>query len=130
MSGILDRCWVQESSNAQSLELRLGEQPIPVSHAERMLVRVAGEGGRVIGHLQFVSHDRAGQEKFVELSHVEVDSEFRGQGLADFLVEAGVRYFQAAGWQKIVATCTYIRDKFMPSHPEFGDLLTRGDVEA
>ena len=57
----------------------------------------------------------------ITIDHTEVDSNFRGKGLGEDLVEAGVKYARANSL-KIVPTCVFAK-KLIDLKPEFQDVL-------
>ncbi len=75
-----------------------------------------------------------GQEKEALLAYTEVNAtweahtvivpeEFRGQGLAEQLALAAFQKARAFGI-KILPSCPYLTERFLPKHPEFSDVVT------
>ena len=60
-------------------------------------------------------------ERLITIDHTEVDSNFRGEGLGEDLVEAGVK-FARENDLKIVPSCPFAR-KVIERKPEFQDIL-------
>lgn len=61
------------------------------------------------------------REGVVNIDHTFVDPSLRGQGVADKLVRAAVRYIREAG-VKATVTCTYAQ-RWFAEHPEQADVL-------
>lgn len=57
----------------------------------------------------------------ITIDHTEVDSNFRGEGLGEDLVAAGVKYARENNL-RIVATCPFAK-KLVDDKPEFQDVL-------
>jgi len=57
----------------------------------------------------------------ITIDHTEVDSNFRGEGLGEDLVKAGVK-FARENDLKIVATCPFAK-KVIDETPDFRDVL-------
>jgi len=47
----------------------------------------------------------------------------RGQGLAAQVVSGAMEHVKAEGKVKVTASCWYVRDDFLPRHPEYADCL-------
>jgi predicted GNAT family acetyltransferase len=60
-------------------------------------------------------------EGIITIDHTEVDSNHRGEGLGEDLVEAGVKYARANNL-KIVPTCSFAK-RVIEDKPEFQDVL-------
>jgi len=54
----------------------------------------------------------------LDFHHTYVPEQFRSQGLADKVVEAGFRYAQSKNL-KVIPTCPYISSAFLRKHKEF-----------
>lgn len=59
----------------------------------------------------------------VVFDHTYVPDEFRGQGVAAALVQAGLEEARRRHW-RIVPRCSYVA-AFIARHPEFADLVHR-----
>jgi len=53
-----------------------------------------------------------------DLWHTEVPVNHRGKGIAEHLAEEVMRYVTVKGL-KVTLSCWYLRDYFLPQHPEF-----------
>jgi GNAT superfamily N-acetyltransferase len=71
------------------------------SYLDRGLVFIAAEGGRIIGHAQFVE---TGVPDTIELKSLAVHEDYRGRGVATALVSAGEAYHASQARRLIVAT--------------------------
>ncbi|MBI4020467.1 MAG: N-acetyltransferase [Candidatus Aenigmarchaeota archaeon] len=90
-----------------------------------------------------VQHDKVGQKFYIalgedkeallaytevndvmDLHHMFVPEEARGQGLAEQLALAAFE-FARKNHMRIIPSCPYIRDTFLKEHPECMDLVTR-----
>lgn len=76
-----------------------------------------------------------GQEKEAVLAYTEVNTtwdvhtvivpdEFRGQGLAEQLALFAFETARKKGY-KILPTCPYLAERFLPKHPELSSLVTQ-----
>ncbi|HLD77666.1 MAG TPA: GNAT family N-acetyltransferase [archaeon] len=76
-----------------------------------------------------------GQDKEALLAYTEVNQtwdchttivpeEFRGQGLAEALATAAFQKARSLG-MRILPSCPYLRERFLPRHPEFSDVVTQ-----
>ena len=88
-----------------------------------------------------VEHDPVGQKFFIHLGNVEaiiaytqvndildlhrtiVPENYRGMGLAEKMSVFVFEFAKKNGY-KIVPTCPYISQKFLPDHPEYSSLIT------
>lgn len=88
-----------------------------------------------------VKHDPIGQKFYIELKnsegiiaytqvndildihHTAVPEEYRGQGLAEKLALFAFE-FAKKNKLKVIPSCPYIAEKFLPKHPEYKDLVT------
>lgn len=57
----------------------------------------------------------------ISIDHTLVPDDFRGQGLAQLLVERGIADARAQG-TSIIPTCSYVAAQFR-RHPDWADLL-------
>ncbi len=69
--------------------------------AARQRFEVAADGE--IAHLDY----RMLSDDVIDFSHTYTPSALRGRGLAAQLVETGVAYAHAHGWQ-VIASCSYV----------------------
>ena len=69
-----------------------------------------------------LTFSRAG-EGLVIIDHTEVPGAFRGQGIAQALVERAVADFRAAG-KKVLPLCPFAAAQFR-RHPEWADVLQK-----
>ena len=60
----------------------------------------------------------------MDIYHTFTPDDLRGQGLAEKLAIAAFEFAKKEGI-KIVPTCPYIRDYFIPKHPEFDDIVEK-----
>ena len=70
--------------------------------------------------LALMTYKKSG-EGVITIDHTEVDSNHRGEGLGEDLVEAGVEYARENNL-KIVPTCVFAK-KVIDRKPEFQDVL-------
>lgn len=88
-----------------------------------------------------VQHDPIGQKFFIALGnteailaytqvnnildihHVAVPEPFQGKGLAEKMSVFAFE-FAKKNKMKIVPTCDYLAEKFLPKHPEYNSLIT------
>jgi hypothetical protein len=73
----------------------------------------------VHGGTAFVAYRREGNVLF--LNHAEVPLHLGGRGLGSELVRETLEAVRAAGTDKVVPRCSFVR-RFMAEHPEFDDL--------
>lgn len=62
------------------------------------------------------------EEKKMDLFHTFTDPELRGQGLAEKLTEAAFEFAKKNGL-RIIPTCDYVRDYFLPKHKELDKIV-------
>ncbi len=60
----------------------------------------------------------------MDIYHVFVPENMRGQGMAEKLAEAAFKFARVEGL-KIKPTCPYIRDTFLKKHPELAFLVEK-----
>ena len=72
------------------------------------------------GRLALMTYKKAGDDKII-IDHTEVDPNFRGEGLGEDLVAAGVEYARKNNL-KIIATCPFAK-KVIDENPAFRDIL-------
>jgi uncharacterized protein len=70
--------------------------------------------------LALMTYKKSG-DRLITIDHTEVDSNHRGEGLGEDLVEAGVKYARENDL-KIVPTCPFAA-KIIDRTPEFQDVL-------
>ena len=63
----------------------------------------------------------------VDIVEVFVHEEHRGQGIAAELCKAAVAFAKEHNY-KIAPSCDYVKNKFVPEHPEIKDMLVEGDI--
>lgn len=59
----------------------------------------------------------------LDLHHTVVPESFKGQGLAEKMCAFAFDFAKKNGF-KIIPSCPYISQKFLPSHPEYKDIVT------
>jgi len=59
----------------------------------------------------------------LDLHHTVVPDKFRGMGLAEKMCLFAFDFAKKNGY-KIVPTCPYISQKFLPGHPEYNEFIT------
>ena len=87
-----------------------------------------------------VEHDEMAQKFFIDLGNKEallayteinniwdihiviIPEENRGQGIAEKLALAAFNTAKKMGY-KIIPSCSYVNDSFLPKHPEFRDMI-------
>jgi predicted GNAT family acetyltransferase len=72
------------------------------------------------GQLALMTYKKSGDDKIV-IDHTEVDPNYRGKGLGEDLVAAGVEYARENNL-KIVAACPFAK-KVIDDNPAFRDTL-------
>ena len=70
--------------------------------------------------IALMTYKKSGEDK-ITIDHTEVDSNFRGEGLGEDLVEAGVK-FARENDLKIIPLCPFAK-KVIDETPEFQDVL-------
>lgn len=84
-----------------------------------------GQSGRYVARLNGGPEAemtwRRRDEQTIIIDHTLVPDAYRGQGVAQKLVERGIADARASG-TKIVPTCSYVIAQFK-RHPEWADLL-------
>ena len=70
--------------------------------------------------LALMTYKKSGEDT-ITIDHTEVDSNFRGEGLGEDLVEAGVK-FARENHLKIIPACPFAK-KVIDEKPEFRDVL-------
>ena len=73
------------------------------------------------GAQALLSYDQSGEA--LDFNHTWVPPEFRNQGLAERVVEAGFRWAQEQNL-KVLPTCPYVA-LFLRRHPDFQPLISR-----
>jgi predicted GNAT family acetyltransferase len=84
-----------------------------------------GNGGEFFleendGRLALMTYKKSGDDKII-IDHTEVDPNFRGEGLGEDLVAAGVKHARENNL-KIIATCPFAK-KVIDDNPAFRDIL-------
>lgn len=77
-------------------------------------------GVRLDDEYAYLEYSRV--EGALSLDRVFVPPSFRGQGIAAELTESAFRYCQNNDL-KVVPVCPYIKDQFLPEHPEWKSLV-------
>ncbi len=72
------------------------------------------------GETAFVAYQRRGPD-VLYLYHAEVPFHLNGKGYGGRLVEGTLQAIRAAGRDKVVAGCSFVR-RYMADHPEHDDL--------
>eukprot|EP00181_Compsopogon_caeruleus_P003093 CAMPEP_0184679794 /NCGR_PEP_ID=MMETSP0312-20130426/2663_1 /TAXON_ID=31354 /ORGANISM="Compsopogon coeruleus, Strain SAG 36.94" /LENGTH=103 /DNA_ID=CAMNT_0027129483 /DNA_START=57 /DNA_END=368 /DNA_ORIENTATION=- len=62
------------------------------------------------------------QGTVLDLWHTYTPENARGQGVAQLLADAAFKLACEQSW-KIVPSCSYISDRYLPTHPEYHDLV-------
>ncbi len=60
--------------------------------------------------------------EYLDLHHTEVPASQSGKGIAEELVKFAFEFARKNGY-KIIPSCPYIKNKFLPSHPEYSDMV-------
>ena len=103
-----------------NVEMRdvLYEDPVVLHEPEqsRFAVKVAdGSGDDAV--LEYELRDGV-----MDLTHTFVPPVWRGCGVAVLLCLAAFRHCRAHDL-RVIPSCSYIRDRFVPTHPEYADLI-------
>jgi hypothetical protein len=60
--------------------------------------------------------------KKMDLFHTFTDPELRGRELAEKLAQAAFEFAEKNGF-RIIPTCDYVRNYFLPKHPEWNSIV-------
>lgn len=61
--------------------------------------------------------------EYLDVHHVFVPDAFRGQGLSERMVKFAFD-FAKRNRMKIIPSCPYVKEKFLPEHPEYRDIVS------
>ena len=110
----------------------MADTPPPVEHdAESQRFSVTLDGPGEVGYVHYAPTPSAQPETtdgadstphLVRFDYIFVPPAARGSGLNHRLLHAAFDHARAAGWT-VEATCPYIRQSWLPRHPEYHDLL-------
>lgn len=93
------------------------DDAIVIEHvAERQRYELR-DGGRLIGHLDYVEPD----PEHVDVLHTEVDEAYGGQGLAGRLTEHAVTDIRDRG-RRLIPHCPYVQS-WLRRHTDFEDVV-------
>eukprot|EP00735_Rhodelphis_limneticus_P007789 TRINITY_DN20432_c0_g1::TRINITY_DN20432_c0_g1_i1::g.8442::m.8442 TRINITY_DN20432_c0_g1::TRINITY_DN20432_c0_g1_i1::g.8442 ORF type:complete len:106 (+),score=4.53,sp/Q5ZJI6/NATD1_CHICK/36.05/2e-09,Acetyltransf_CG/PF14542.1/4.6e-24,Acetyltransf_10/PF13673.1/0.00069,Acetyltransf_7/PF13508.1/0.0041,Acetyltransf_1/PF00583.19/0.011 TRINITY_DN20432_c0_g1_i1:30-320(+) len=62
--------------------------------------------------------------KILEFDHTYVPNEARGRGVGEHLCDYAFKFAQTEGF-KVRPTCSYITGKYLPSHPEWNNIVEK-----
>jgi len=77
-------------------------------------------GTRLDDEYAYLSYSR--KAGALSLDRVFVPPSQRGKGIAEALTRAAFQYCRKND-RKVIPVCPYIKDKFLPEHPEWNDLV-------
>lgn len=63
----------------------------------------------------------------MDIREVFVHERLRGHGMAEKLCDAAFAFAQERGW-KVAPSCSYVKEKFLPEHPEHAPIVFEGAV--
>ena len=63
----------------------------------------------------------------MDIIEVQVNEAHRGQGIAAELCKAAIEFAEQHNY-KIAPSCDYVRNKFLPEHPELKDMVMEGNI--
>ena len=111
-SGLRD--WIFEMENDDDIV----EEALDSDYAVKE--SMDGEASEIVSHKHegaFVMYHVLYDQNVMDIQHVYVPKAFRGQGVAEGLVNKALSVAKRNKW-KIRPTCTYVRDTFFARYPE------------
>ncbi|MEO9094544.1 MAG: GNAT family N-acetyltransferase [Microbacteriaceae bacterium] len=91
-----------------------------VEHEPDQNMYALWSNGKIRGRADYVIRDDA-----LHITHVEIDPELQGQGLAGFLMRDTLDAVRLNTDYRVVPGCSYAK-KYISEHPVYQDLLERG----
>jgi len=83
---------------------------------------IADSKGQLIGAELTYTLKPIGNATVANFNHTVTPHAFRGQGLAGLLASFAFNTAKAQGW-KVIPSCSYISDTFLPKNPQFEPLV-------